>query len=309
VVFDGKRAVGIVIAKDGGTQEIDARREVILSAGAVASPSVLERSGVGDPRLLGDLGIGVVHANPEVGEQVSEHRALRMQWRLKRELSLNREFRGARLARNVARYYLTHTGPMTGAAIDMRAAFRTSPELDHADIQAQIGLYSWDLAGEGGALETAPGFCAVVNPIRPASRGSIHITSTRPHDPPAIDPRYGMNTTDRMLTVAAARKLRDWAAQAPLAVLIETETAPGPAAQSDEDILAALDTYGVAGMHTVGSCRMGRDAGSVVDPQLHVRGVERLRVVDASVFPFIPAGNTNAPVLALAWQAARIIKS
>jgi choline dehydrogenase-like flavoprotein len=308
-VFDGKRAVGIVVTGKGGAREIGARREVILSAGAVASPGVLERSGVGNPRLLGDLGIGIVHANPEVGEQVSEHRALRMQWRLRRELSLNREFRGLRLARNVARYYLTHTGPMTGAAIDMRAAFRSSPELDHADIQAQIGLYSWDLAGEGGALETAPGFCAVVNPIRPASRGSIHITSTRPHDPPAIDPRYGMNAMDRMLTVVAARRLRDWAAQAPLAALIEAETAPGPAAQSDEDILAALDTYGVAGMHTVGSCRMGRDAGSVVDPQLRVRGVEGLRVVDASVFPFIPAGNTNAPVLALAWQAARVIKS
>lgn len=307
VVFDGKRATGILITRNGGAEQIEARREVILAAGAVASPGVLERSGIGDPRLLADLGIALVHANPEVGEHVSEHRALRMQWRLKRELSLNREFRGWRLARNVARYYLTHTGPMTGAAIDMRAAFRSDPALDHADIQAQIGLYSWDLAGSGGGLEAAPGFCAVVNPIRPASFGSIHIASTAPNDPPAIDARYGMNAMDRMLTVAAARTLRAWAAQEPLAALIEAETTPGQAAQSDEAILAALDTFGVAGMHTVGSCRMGRDPASVVDPQLRVRGVERLRVVDASVFPFIPAGNTNAPVLALAWQAAGII--
>ncbi|MCB2078371.1 MAG: GMC family oxidoreductase N-terminal domain-containing protein [Novosphingobium sp.] len=309
VEFDGTRATGITVIRDGERETFGARREVILSAGAVASPGILERSGIGDPQRLGELGIPVVHANPAVGEGASEHRALRMQWRLKHQNSLNREFRGWRLARNVLRYYLTHDGPMSGASIDMRIAFRSSAERNRADIQAQIGLYSWDLAGAGGELETEPGFCAVINPISPASRGSIHIASTDPLAMPDIDAQYGASEEDRAVTAAAARRLREWAATEPLAALIETETAPGPEAQSDDAILAALDAQGCAGMHTVGTCRMGKDEASVVDPELRVRGVQGLRVIDASVFPAIPSGNTNAPTLALAWRAAEIMKS
>jgi choline dehydrogenase-like flavoprotein len=307
VSFDGKRARGVVMLRDGRRSELRARREVILCAGAVASPGVLERSGVGDPARLEALGIPLVHANPAVGEHVAEHRALRMQWRLKRPLSLNRAYAGGRLMLSVLRYYLTRGGPMAHAAIDMRAAFRSRSGLERPDIQAQIGLYSWDLAGGAGGLERAHGFCAVVNPLRPASRGSIHIAARDPQVPPVIETNYGSANEDTAVTLAAARLLRAFAAQSPLSELIEAETAPGPAAQSDEAILAALHAQGVAGMHTVGSCRMGKDAGSVVDPQLRVRGVEGLRVMDASVFPAIPSGNTNAPVLAMAWRAAEII--
>ena len=309
VLFAGTRAEGVAVQQDGAIRELTARREVILSAGAVASPGVLERSGIGDPALLASLGIPLVHANPQVGENASEHRALRMQWRINRPCSYNRDYAGWRLVRNVIRYYLTGDGPMAVAAIDMRAAFRSRPELNRPDIQTQFGLYSWDLASGTGGLEREHGFCAVVNPVTPASHGSIHIASRDCTAMPEITAHYGAAREDRAATVAAARVLRHLAEQEPLCRLIVAETLPGPDAQSDDDILAALDQHGCAGMHTVGSCRMGQDAGSVVDPQLRVRGVERLRVIDASVMPFIPAGNTNAPTIALAWRAAEVIRS
>lgn len=196
---------------------------------------------------------------------------------------------------------------MSVAAVDMRAAFRSRPGLDGADIQAQIGLYSWNLSA-GSSLEREHGFCAVVNPICPVSQGSIHIASRDPQAPPEIIANYGTARQDRAVTADAARLLRRFAGQEPLCQLVAEETVPGFAAQSDEDILAAMDSHGCAGMHTVGSCRMGKDADSVVDPELKVRGIDGLRVIDASVFPFIPAGNTNAPVMALAWRAADILR-
>jgi choline dehydrogenase len=307
LLFEGKRAIGVSLLQDGNEARISARREVILCAGAVATPGVLERSGIGNPDLLESQGISVVHANKAVGENVSEHRALRMQWRLKQPLSYNLDYGGWRLIRNVIHYYLTRGGPMSVAAIDMRASFRSRPELDRPDIQAQIGLYSWNFAA-AGALEREHGFCAVVNPITPASKGSIHIQSRDPHDLPAITANYGEAAEDRAATVAAARLMRRFAEQEPLRDLVASEIAPGPAAQSDEDILAALDRDGCAGMHTVGSCRMGRDPESVVDPELRVRGIDGLRVMDASILPWIPSGNTNAPVIAMAWRAADIIQ-
>ena len=309
VVFDGARAVGVdVLDQTGARREIAARREVVLCGGAMASPGILERSGVGDPALLASLDIPLVHASSAVGEHVSEHRSIRMQWRLNRDaLSFNRDYQGWRLPLSVLRYYLKHDGPMSSAAIEMRLAFRSRPDAPRADIQAQIGLYSWDLASAGGGLEQTPGFCAVAYATHPSSRGSIHINTRDPHALPTSRANFYATNEDRAIVLSAARQLREWAAQEPLAALIEAETAPGLAAQSDEAIFDAIDQYGAAGMHTVGSCRMGKDEGSVVDSELRVRGVEALRVVDTSVFPWITAGNTQAPTLALAWLAAERI--
>jgi len=308
-VFDGTRAMGIEVLDQSGTRsEIAARREVILCGGAMASPGILERSGIGDPALLARLGIPLVHANSAVGESVSEHRSIRMQWKLNRDaLSFNRDYQGWRLPLSVLRYYLTHDGPMSSAAIEMRLAFRSRPDVARADIQTQIGLYSWDMASPGGGLEQTPGFCAVAYAIRPSSRGSIHIGSRDPLAPPITKANFYATNEDRAVVLSAARQLREWAAQEPLAALIEAETAPGSQAQSDEAIFDTIDQYGAAGMHTVGSCRMGRDEASVVDPEMRVRGVSGLRVMDTSVMPFVPAGNTQAPAMAMAWRAAEVI--
>jgi choline dehydrogenase-like flavoprotein len=310
IVFDGKRAVGVEYLQKGERKQVGAAREVLLCAGAVASPGVLERSGVGDPQVLEQFGIPLVHANREVGENTSEHRAMRMQWRIKGPWSYNRDYTGARLVWNVLRYYLTGEGPMSVAAIDMRAAYRSRPGLNRPDIQTQFGLYSWDVSGQaqGSGLERAHGFCAVTNPITPRSTGSIHIASRDPNQFPVINANYGAAKEDRDAIVAATRILRRFASQEPLSGLIDCEVLPGREAQTDEEILASLDRYGNAGMHTVGSCRMGKDGASVVDPELRVRGVEGLRVMDASVMPAIPAGNTNGPVMAMAWRAADVIR-
>lgn len=307
VLFDGKRAVGVEVIKDGEMRQIAASREVLLCAGAIASPAILERSGVGDPALLANLDIPLVHAQPAVGEGTSEHRCLRMQWRLSRPLSFNPKYRGLRLIASVLRYYLRRDGPMSGSSMELRAAFKSRPEVAQADIQVQIGLYSWDMTKPSSELEREHGFSTIAYGMVPSSLGSIHITSRDPGQQPAIKANYYATNHDREVILSCVRQMREWAGQEPLAGLIAGETNPGPAAQSDADLIDSIDQSGVAGLHTVGSCRMGLDESSVVDPDLRVRGVEGLRVIDASVFPVIPAGNTQAPVIALGWLAAEII--
>jgi choline dehydrogenase-like flavoprotein len=285
---------------------------VLLCAGAVASPGVLERSGVGNPEVLERFGIPLVHANPAVGENVSEHRAMRMQWRIKGPWSYNRDYEGWKLYWNVIRYYLTGEGPMSVAAIDMRAAFRSRPGLNRVDIQTQFGLFSWNVSGKAGSsgLEREHGFCAVVNPITPLSMGSIHIASRDPNQFPAIKANYGSATEDRAALVRAARILRRFAEQEPLASLIEGETLPGPQAQTDEEILAYARQTVITVFHQSGTCKMGtaNDRNAVVDARLKVYGMEGLRVIDASIMPNVISGNTNAPSMMIGEKGAAMIK-
>ena len=307
VLFEGKRAIGVEMVRDGTRQQIRARREVLLCAGGIASPAILERSGIGDAALLASLGIPLVHSQPAIGEGASEHRCMRMQWRLNKPLSFNPKYSGWRLIASVLRYYLFRDGPMSGSSMEMRAAFKSRPDVDLADIQVQLGLYSWDLAKPTSELEREHGFSAIAYGMVPSSRGSIHITSRDPQKQPAIKANYYATQHDREVIVSCARQMRQWAAQEPLASLIACETTPGSVAQSDAELLDSIDQLGVAGLHTVGSCRMGQDEASVVDSSLRVRGVEGLRVIDASVFPAIPAGNTQAPVIALGWLASELV--
>lgn len=307
VLFEDKRAIGVEALRDGAIQIIRARREVIICGGAMASPGILERSGVGDAQRLTQLGIPVVHDNPEVGEGLIEHRGVIMQWKLKRQVSQNREFSGWRLLRAAARYYLTGDGPMSSAAYELGGWFKTRPGLNRPDAQMLIAPYSFDFAKQRTALEPFPGMNAVVYPLRPTSRGSIHIETTDPDAAARFSPNYRATEQDRLAMVGAIRVMRDYAAQAPLADLIAEETMPGAAYQTDAEILAAYDQFGTCGYHAVGSCRMGADEASVVDPRLRVRGVTGLRVMDTSIMPAIPAGNTNGPTMAMAWRAADLI--
>ncbi len=307
VVFEAKRAVGVEILHDGATEVLRARREVIVCGGAMASPGILERSGVGDAQRLSKLGIPVVHDNPEVGEGLLEHRGVILQWKLKQEVSQNREFSGWRLLAATARYYLTGDGPMSSAAYELGGWFKTRPGLNRPDAQMLIAPYSFDFAKQRTALEPFPGMNAVVYPLRPTSRGSIHIETRDPDAAARFSPNYRATEQDRQAMVGAIRVMRDYARQSPLAELIEQETMPGPAYETDAEILAAYDQFGTCGYHAVGSCRMGSDGASVVDPRLRVRGVTGLRVMDTSIMPAIPAGNTNGPTMAMAWRAADLI--
>lgn len=309
VIFDDqKRATGIELVHQGGKAErIGALREVIVCGGAMASPGILERSGIGDATRLKALGIQVVHDNPEVGEGLIEHRGLILQWKLKRQLSQNRAYSGWRLLLATARYYLTGKGPMSSAAYEIGGWFKTDPGLNRPDAQVLIAPYSFDFAKQRTALEPFPGFNAVIYPLRPTSRGSIHIDSVDPDVAASFKPNYRSTEADRRAMIGAVRVMRDYVKQQPLAEFVAEETMPGPAFATDAEILEAYDKFGTCAYHAVGSCRMGSDDGSVVDPGLRVRGVTGLRVIDTSIMPIIPSGNTNGPTMAMAWRAADII--
>lgn len=308
IVFEDKHATGVEILRNGVRQMIAAQREVIVCGGAMASPAILERSGIGQSERLTALGIPLVHDSSEVGEGLIEHRGLIMQWKLTdAALSQNRVFGGWRLLLATLQYYLTGDGPMSSAAYEIGGWFKTRPGLNRPDAQMLIAPFSFDFAKDRTELEKHPGINAVIYPLRPTSRGSIHIASTDPDAAAGFKPNHRATDEDRKAMVGAVRVMREYAKHAPLAAMIEAETMPGKAYETDEEILAAYDQFGTCGYHAVGSCRMGSDADSVVDPELRVRGVERLRVMDTSIMPVIPSGNTNGPTMAMAWRAADLI--
>ncbi|WEK43867.1 MAG: FAD-dependent oxidoreductase [Candidatus Sphingomonas colombiensis] len=307
VVFDGNRATGVEVLRGGRRETVGAAREVILCGGAMATPGILERSGVGDARRLAALGVPLVHDNPEVGEGLIEHRGLIMQWKLTRDLSQNKEFSGWRLLRATLRYYLTRGGPMASAAYEIGGWFRTRPGLNRPDAQVLVAPFSFDFDKQRQDVERFPGMSVVVYPLRPTSRGSIHIATRDPDAAATFQPNYRANEADRQAMIGAVRVIRDYVRQAPLGEMVGEETMPGAVVDSDAQILDAYDRFGTCGYHAVGSCRMGKDGASVVDPQLNVRGVTGLRAMDTSIMPLIPAGNTQGPTMAMAWRAADLI--
>ncbi len=307
VTFEANRATGVEYIRAGNRERVAVTGEVIVCGGAMASPGILERSGIGDAQRLEELAIPVVHHNPEVGEGLIEHRGLIMQWKLKRDISQNKKFHGWRLLQSTLRYYLFRTGPMASAAYEIGGWFRTHPGLNRPDAQVLIAPFSFDMAKQRKDVERFPGMHVVVYSLRPTSRGSIHITTRDPAAAASFQPNYRANDADRQSMVGAVRVVRDYVKQPPLADLTGDETMPGPAYESDEQILDAYDRFGTCAYHAVGSCRMGKDPHSVVDPALRVRGVEGLRVMDTSIMPAVPAGNTQGPTMAMAWRAADII--
>ena len=307
VVFTGTRATGVAVLRAGKREQIAAHGEVIVCGGAMASPGILERSGIGDARRLAALGIAVVRDNPEVGEGLIEHRGLIMQWKLNRDVSQNKEFHGWRLLRSTLRYYLSRGGPMSAAAYEIGGWFRTRPGLNRPDAQVLVAPFSFDFTKHRQDVERFPGMHVVVYSLRPTSRGNIHIATRDPDAAARFRPNYRANDADRQSMIGAVRVVRDYVKQQPLAALVAEETMPGAQYATDEQILEAYDRFGTCAYHAVGSCRMGKDPQSVVDPQLRVRGVEGLRVMDTSVMPVVPAGNTQGPTMAMAWRAADLI--
>ncbi len=307
VVFDGKRAIGVQVQSDGQVRHIEADKEIVLAGGAMASPGLLERSGVGDPERLSRLGIDVLVANPAVGENLIEHRAIIIQWKLKEDLSQNKEYYGWRVLKSSAQYLLTKSGPMAAAAYELGAWLKTKPGLNRPDAQFLLAPFSFDFEKNRQDVERFPGMHITAYPLRPTSAGQVHIKSPDPNEPPELKTNYRDTDIDRETMVGTVRMARKFASQPPLRDLIEVETMPGPDYDTDDKIIEAYDRYGTCGYHAVGSCRMGNGDGSVVDPQLRVRGVTNLRIMDTSIMPVIPSGNTNGPTMAMAWRAADLI--
>jgi choline dehydrogenase-like flavoprotein len=307
VLFDGTRATGVQATR-GGQPVTYAGGEVILAAGALASPAILQRSGVGPADLLGDLGIPVVADAPGVGADLFEHRGIVFQWRVPDRLSSNRAFRGAGLIATVLRYWFSRKGGMAGGAYDMAAYAKSDPSLDRPDLQILMAPFTFDFTRVPIRVEDHGGLNFCVYKIRPDARGTLRIASRDPAQLPDIAPNYASTEGDRAIVPTMMAYARRYVQQAPLAALIEGETRPGDRYASDAAMTQAHLEYGYTNYHAAGTCRMGADVRAVVDPELKVRGVQQLRVVDTSVFPFMLAGNTQAPAMAVAWRAADIIK-
>lgn len=315
VIIDDGRATGVRFRKDGDSVKATARREVILSGGAVNSPQLLELSGIGDPEVLGAAGIEVKVAAPGVGANLQDHYVVSMQYRLNNCVSVNELSRGWRLVREAARYATSRKGLLTMSAAHVQAYVRTRPGLDGPDVQFHILPATVDVekfvAKQIWELEKLPGLTFAACQLRPESRGTIHVRSGDPFAPPSIRPKYLSTPLDRDTIVAGLRWGRVIAGQQALSPYMGDELLPGAAVVSDGDLLEFARQSGSTIYHPVGTCAMGRagDRHAVVDPELRVRGVDGLRVVDASVMPRLVSGNTNAPTIMIAEKASDMIRA
>lgn len=306
ILFDGTHATGVELRDKAGVRTEQAGGEVILCAGALNSPRLLQLSGVGPAQALAALGIAVIVDAPDVGQNLREHRLLRMQFRVTGH-SDNAAFSGWRLIVNAARYALLGGGPLTYAAFEVGGFVKTRPDLAAPDAQIGMAPISLDPTTQKLKMEAEPGALCGGYPMRPQSQGELMIRSADPDERPMINPRYLTADEDKAVSVRLVHFIRALFNQAPLKPYVAGETWPGPAAQGDDEIIDYFQRFGAAGFHAAGTCRMGPDDRSVVDPSLRVRGVQGLRVADISVMPQLVSGNTNAPAMALAWRAAQII--
>jgi choline dehydrogenase len=306
LVFDGKRADGVIYRHGGEELTARARREILLCAGALQSPQLLQLSGVGAPSLLQRFGIPVVHELRGVGENLQDHLQARVIFECTRPITTNDDLRSWwRMMKMGIEYVLTRGGPMA-IGINQGGIFaRAVVGAAQPDVQFHVATLSSDMAGS--PTHPFSGFTLSICQLRPESRGSVRIQSVDPLEPPAMQPNYLSTTNDRATLVAGIRLARRLAATRALAPYVKAEYRPGPAAQSDDDLLEFAKNTGGTIFHPSGTCKMGdigRDSLAVVDSELKVHGVSALRVVDCSVMPTLVSGNTNVPVVMIAEKAA-----
>ena len=305
IIVEGGRAVGVVYEQGGEVKSARAGAEVILSAGAVNSPQILQLSGIGPGALLQDHGIEVIHDAPQVGANLQDHLQLRCAWRLKGAKTLNT------LANSLwgkgmigLEYVLKRSGPMSMAPSQLGAFSKSRPDLATADLEYHVQPLSLDAFGE--PLHNFPAMTASVCNLRPESRGTVTIASADPHDAPVIAPNYLSTPGDRRVARDAIRQSREIMAQDPMRRYQPEEMRPGTDAQDDAALDQAAGDIGTTIFHPTCTVRMGGE-DAPLDAQMRLRGVEGLRVVDASAMPAIPSGNTNAPTIMMAEKASDMI--
>lgn len=308
LLLEGTRCVGVRYAVGDRTREARAGREVVVCAGSINSPQLLELSGIGQPERLRDLGIEVRHDLPSVGENLRDHFAPRTRWAIgKKGVTFNDRGRGLGLVGQALRYALTGKGMLGMVAAPIRAFVRSRDDLEAPDL-----LLGWvpmltEPGPNGPRIARRSGMTCYAHPMRPESRGQVHVVSADPHRPPAISFNFLSASVDRELTVRAVRIACSIMRAPAMAKLKVTEIAPGPYRTSDDEIIdwvreAAETTY-----HPVGTCRMGQDDRAVVDERLRVRGLAGLRVADASIMPTLTSGNTNAPCIMIGEKASDLV--
>jgi choline dehydrogenase len=309
LIFEGDRVVGVnARAKDGSAVEFRAGREVLLSMGSLATPQLLELSGIGSREVLKSANIEVRVDQPQVGEGLREHRCFPLQMRLLQDTGYNRLLATpGRQALTGAKYLLTRKGPIATPAYDMLTFFRSRPDRDRPDAQVLMTPFSMGLGPTAVGVERRAGISLLGFVLRPTSLGSVHITSSVPGEPVKLDPNYLATDHDRQISIDMFKRMREIVAQAPIAQQLLMEIQPGAALQDDEGILNSGFLNGGPGYHASGACAMGPADGDVVDSRLRVRGVQGLRVIDVSILPAMISGNLNGPIMAMAWRAAEMI--
>ena len=311
VLLDGKRAVGVEYEDARGqVHQVRAKREVVLCAGAYNTPPLLEMSGIGRRDVLEALGVEVLHELRGVGENLQDHLQLWVQQGVDTKKTLSEDGKFPRVVLNVFRYLFTKTGPLAFPAANV-GAFVSSETGGRPIFQLHFTPGSGGMDENGNMVATEkPGVNSTVCVIRPTSRGSVHARSRSPKDAPKIVHNYLSTERDRLLSIEGFKLQRRIYAAAPFKEHATEELVPGPSVQTDDEILEFWRTDSMSTYHPVGTAKMGpaEDPDAVVDNQLRVHGIEGLRVVDASVFPLIPSGNTHAPVVAVAEKASDLIR-
>jgi choline dehydrogenase len=306
ILFDGRRAVGVEYLQYGHVRIARARREIILAAGALQSPQLLELSGIGDSDRLAGLGLPVLHHLPGVGENLQDHLQLRLMYKVAKPITTNDDLRTlfGRL-RIGARWLLRRSGPLA-IGINQGGLFtKVLPESHTPDIQFHFGTLSAEMAG--AKPHPWSGCTFSVCQLRPESRGSVHAAAKDPLAPPAIETGYLSAELDRRTAIAGLRFARRLAQAEPLRPYLIEEYRPGKGIESDDELLDFARAYGATIFHPVGTCRMGSDPQSVVDPRLRVHGLAGVRVADASIMPTLVSGNTHAATVMIAEKAAAMI--
>ncbi|MGI9451395.1 MAG: GMC family oxidoreductase, partial [Geminicoccaceae bacterium] len=309
LLLDGSRCIGVTYEHHGQMIDVQAAKEVILCAGGVASPQVLELSGIGRPDVIKSQGIEVRHALDAVGENLRDHINARIQWRItKPGLSYNERMRGLGRIREALRYATSRGGFMALPSAPLVGFFKTCPNLDEPDIQSHLVPYTIESAKER-KLHDEPGMTMAFYQLRPESLGSIHIKSPDPSAHPCIRFNFLSEELDRQTMFDGFRLFRRLAAAKILDPIRGEELSPGTSVQSDGEILSWIRGHAETAYHPIGTCRMGpAGRGTVVDDQLKVHGLSCLRVADASIMPTMVSGNTNAASIMIGEKASDMIK-
>ncbi|MBB4614273.1 GMC family oxidoreductase [Novosphingobium taihuense] len=305
VLIEQGKATGLRVHRNGITSDISARR-VLVCAGAIQSPAILMRSGIGPAADLAAMGIPVVSDRP-VGQNLQDHCGIGFS-KLVDVATYNSPFGPFTIARNLARWMLTRKGPMASAAVQVMAGVRSSPDLDEPDICVSFLPLAIDLTSGKGRMHEKPGISLGGHCMRPDSRGELRLRSRNPNDAPVIDHRHLGDERDVIRLIAFCKFLENVFESKHLASHVVANNSPAEMPRTDAEWEAVIRETAVVGYHSVGTCRMGGE-DAVLDPELRVRGVANLRVIDASVMPLLISGNTNATTIAIAERAADLLRS
>ena len=310
LILEGKTCVGIGYTYRGIKRTARAAREVIVSSGSINSPKLLELSGIGQAALLTKHNIKVVHELPGVGENLRDHYSPRVKFAItEKNVTFNDNGRGWRLAREAMKYAFFRTGFLATTSVPIRMYFRTREGLDSPDATISVLPFLYEMVGRERRIARQRGITMNINVLRSDSKGSIHIRSNEPAEPPAIKFNFLSSPLDREGLLAAMRKARELMATAPLAGIVGEEIAPGARHQSDAELLQWVRDHAETTYHPVGTCKMGSDPMAVVDNELRVHGIKGLRIADASIMPTLTSGNTNAPSIMIGEKCAAMVLS